>query len=650
LEYTYQIGGQLKSYTDPYGDQISYSHDKRGRLGTVTGTSFGGTTNYAGNPDYRAWGALKHVEYGNGQQATLTFDNRLKPISFLVNDISTPTAELFDRTYEYYADGRLKLVDEHPDGVSEFKNKYDRLFTYDHQGRVQDAKSGVEAHGETETDLFELPYRQSYTHDAFGHVASRTSKLWNYGDWDFAYTYTNNRVTNLTYSYDFDGRTTQADGVTFSYNGAGQMVETKKSAEYETTIDHDGLGKEAKRAQRTWDGEENQWNEWETYYFVYSTPLGQIITETTDTGKKKATYVVGAGTLIAKQGIDDEDEEHVAWRHRDASGLSAWSSGFGPGAGTMPREELDGMGNNVGHIGAFIPPERGATTASPFDSINFGEVLGDCELDGILVPCSMAFRVFSSGAAIPSELAHLQHDPQFRYEDIGLGMFRVYGVVGHRVRAESPNNQSGGGEGDVITVNTEEDRIWGWFTVNWDFEQYRLTPVQDAVGPKLGTGVPKNLRDLVLGLAADGKCGEVFEQLIQTSSKKFKEWQKKSAKSGKSIIETMYDSLKSVSIDPKRSAEGINDNGKVFLGDYNNDPRGLFATQQRFALITLQETIHQVFSDADLRKASERLYDNGKLDPAIASKVDRKNLYEHGLLSAACAKSDQELTNGPPTP
>jgi YD repeat-containing protein len=247
LEYSYQIGGQLKSYTDPYGDQISYSHDKRGRLGTVTGTSFGGTTNYAGNPDYRAWGALKHVEYGNGQQATLTFDNRLKPISFLVNDISTPTAELFDRTYEYYADGRLKLVDEHPDGVSEFKNKYDRLFTYDHQGRVQDAKSGVEAHGETETDLFELPYRQSYTHDAFGHVASRTSKLWNYGDWDFAYTYTNNRVTNLTYSYDFDGRTTQADGVTFSYNGAGQMVETKKSAEYETTIDHDGLGKEAKR-------------------------------------------------------------------------------------------------------------------------------------------------------------------------------------------------------------------------------------------------------------------------------------------------------------------------------------------------------------------------------------------------------------------
>ncbi|MCB1745520.1 MAG: RHS repeat protein, partial [Gammaproteobacteria bacterium] len=45
IEYTYALGGQLKSIKDPYGQQINYTHDKAGRLSTVTGSSaFGGIT------------------------------------------------------------------------------------------------------------------------------------------------------------------------------------------------------------------------------------------------------------------------------------------------------------------------------------------------------------------------------------------------------------------------------------------------------------------------------------------------------------------------------------------------------------------------------------------------------------------------------
>lgn len=176
----------------------------------------------------------------------------------------------------------------------------------------------------------------------------------------------------------------------------------------------------------------------------------------------------------------------------------------------------------------------------------------------------------------------------------------------------------------------------------------------DKGGPKLGKGVPENLKDLVLGLADHGKCGEVFEQLIQTSSKKFKEWQKKSQKSGKSIIETIYDSLKSVKIDPTITSYGGNAGGHItFVEDFNNDSRrGLIGVWTRFAVVTVQEMIHQVFDDRDLLTASQALIDSGNLDPSIKNIVDNfirnskdKKLYEHNVLGAACSPTDADIIN-----
>lgn len=61
--------------------------------------------------------------------------------------------------------------------------------------------------------------------------------------------------------------------------------------------------------------------------------------------------------------------------------------------------------------------------------------------------------------------------------------------------------------------------------------------------------------------------------------------------------------------------------------------------------------LHQVFDDRGLRKASEKLYSSGNLDPAVKNGVDpmiktnNGKLYEHSVLSAACAISDNELKN-----
>lgn len=203
---------------------------------------------------------------------------------------------------------------------------------------------------------------------------------------------TNNRVSGS--SYDADGRQTFGDEANFHYDASGAMIKTDRYQYYETLISKSGDGSEAKRSNRVWNTSTINWNAWETSYFIHSSVLGQIVSETTATGKKKFTYVVGAGTVVARQAVDAQSNETVAWHYRDASGLSS------RGAIGFKNEELDALGNNVGLHPNLTPPDRPANSPSPsegftFDSMNFG----DCELDGVMTPCSMAFRLAAGESA-----------------------------------------------------------------------------------------------------------------------------------------------------------------------------------------------------------------------------------------------------------
>lgn len=83
---------------------------------------------------------------------------------------------------------------------------------------------------------------------------------------------------------------------------------------------------EGKRSQRTWDAELSQWKPWETVYFINSTVLGRTVSETTATGKKKFTYVIGGGTTVVRQAVSTTDVETVQWQMADASGFSSRGS------------------------------------------------------------------------------------------------------------------------------------------------------------------------------------------------------------------------------------------------------------------------------------------------------------------------------------
>ena len=383
ISYSYALGGQLKSYTDPWGKQIAYSDDKAGKLSQVTGTVFGGVDEYAKNPVYRAWGALKSLNYGDADmQTSLTYDSQLRPATHLVNQASSPNNKTFDKSYQYDNNGLLKLNDE---SISSL-NRFDRSFKYDFAGRVIEAKSGIEATtSQTETDLINLPYRQSYTHNAFGQVTSRDSTLWDYtgGGWDFDYAMVNNRDTGA--NYDNDGRQTtdsSSDPIIFSYDAAGKMRMTWRTEAYETKLHQDGDGVETKREQRTWDTNASNWKPWEWVYFINSTVLGQVVSEATKTGKKKYTYVIANGATLAQQAVDTANNESVTWQFQDASGYSA--RGFN-------AKELDALGNNVGTIPNFRNT-RGENALTVGQTPTFdNQDVGDCQFNGTFMPCSLAY-------------------------------------------------------------------------------------------------------------------------------------------------------------------------------------------------------------------------------------------------------------------
>ena len=133
--------------------------------------------------------------------------------------------QVIQRQYQYYADGRLRYVQDQLDP------KFDRLHQYDHVGRIREGRTGAEARGQTESNLQNLPYHFSYTHDAFGNMTGRTGTQWVINN-NVTQSFTNDRPDFVLTDADgphmaagvsgFDDPWVISDG--YQYDAAGQMV------------------------------------------------------------------------------------------------------------------------------------------------------------------------------------------------------------------------------------------------------------------------------------------------------------------------------------------------------------------------------------------------------------------------------------------
>jgi hypothetical protein len=177
LGYGYNLAGGLTSLAEPtqYEAVINYAYDSIGRLTSVTGSG-GPSAQLLTGIQYRAWGGLKHANYGDGPQLNVTYNARLLPTRYEITNVFL--SYLVNGGYytvgtenDYYADGRLRYARDLQDG------NFDRGFGYDHAGRLKEASTGREARGLSPNNPADSPYRQSFTYDVWNNM-SRTGRHW----------------------------------------------------------------------------------------------------------------------------------------------------------------------------------------------------------------------------------------------------------------------------------------------------------------------------------------------------------------------------------------------------------------------------------------------------------------------------------------
>jgi YD repeat-containing protein len=374
ISYQYNLANQLTSITDPLNVTINYGHDQAGRLSGVTGSGDSAVPTFASNMQYRAWGAVKHLDYGNGRTLDATYNSRLQSTSFQIPGV-------ISKTYEYYADNRLRFSSDLID------HRFDRFYSYDHASRIKEAFSGAEARFEPATD--DRPYRQTYGFDAMGHLTQRTSKVWlvNMSSSD---SYTNNRHNPVgsLWQYDADGNPLMMPGTGYEYDAAGRAVTLTTATP--TNLAYDGDGRQVKSAETVYDPE-TETETTTTKYYVRSTVLGgEVLTEIEPENNHTRTFVYAGGSVLATQ--ESYGSPFVWWEHRDPSNATYRTTMVG----TQPGDhaELDPSGTNAGisnGVSQSIPDEG---SLAPYPSFGNPSQLGTTySWDGIRMPADEFFQV-----------------------------------------------------------------------------------------------------------------------------------------------------------------------------------------------------------------------------------------------------------------
>ncbi len=458
--YTYSLNGQLATVTDPFGDRIDYATDKIGRLKEISGTPFSSSnstgatvsvTDYIDNIEYRAWGAVKSMDYGNSTNMSQTFDSRLRVEEFRVRK-DGETNSLIKKNFQYYDDNKIKFSSD--SGVKFYApdtHRFDRSYSYDHMGRLTAARTGAEARGETTTpDRNTIPYKHDYAYNVFGNVESRQTFTWTEAD-NKTHVWANDRES--IWGYDADGRLKSTPENRYYYDASGEVVMSTLNNRRRVIRHLDGEGKAVRTSDYNYSTTTHQYSHVKTEYFIYSTVLGKLLTEVKSNGTKKKTNIYGIGGVVATQNSSGTTAQHVAWENIDpssASYIAVLPGGSGLYGGENRQAELDPLRSNVG---TYNPYETGAPENIEGPGTRWGDPFGgySCRLDGFEVSCSQAMYVLSIGAG----------DIDFRHSD-GWAL----GNLGITWRVIPGNNDApvppGGNPNSAYgTRDRYEYHIWG---------------------------------------------------------------------------------------------------------------------------------------------------------------------------------------------
>lgn len=431
LTYSYNPAGQLTGVIDPFGSAVGYDRDASGSVRAVNASGYAGVSQFASNIQYRAWGAVKGMAYGNGSAITLGYNVRTEVASYKVSAIG------MQKTYEYHADGRLRLARDPNDP------RFDRSYAYDHAGRLAAAHTGEQARGGTAADG---PYQQAYTYNAFGNNTGGTRMDWTVPS-SHSVSYVNDRRSD--FEYDASGNLIHDKSRRHDYDAANRLSSLGVITQFYT---YDGEGQPA-RVRRL-----NGAGTYDATYYLRSSVLGAVVSELTPSPNlpdARTDRVYGGGGLLAERRAGANGFEQVVFEHRDPAGTSVVRAGAG-GMVEPPVAELDPLGANLGaeDPATLATPEPTPDETSPTSPVyssprNPGGV--GCHSNYVPVFCPDFLRDLNDSRS-GTRVVEVRMEPEY-------GWKRGYGTHSF--------GPAGGGDGEVYTVTTNHHESWVYGVVGF---------------------------------------------------------------------------------------------------------------------------------------------------------------------------------------
>src|ERR1051326_6389608 len=322
------------------------------------------------------------------------------------------------KSYQYYDDGQLKFTQDQ----LLTNSKFDRLYQYDHMGRVTKALTGQEARGGAATN--DRPYNENMAYDVMGHLVLREVRQWDRYNTTGTETYINNR--RQFWQYDADGRLLAANG-SYHYDAAGEIYLFEDGGQYRTYQQVDGDGRRIWSQQQSYDPNTDQWITDEVKYYIQSSVLGEVLAEINDAGAKQRTFVYAGGKIIAIQTIGINQD--VSWEYYDPRGGSYRATDV-QGNG-LNSAEMDPLGADAGLMKPITwnPPNSPGKLEPYYGVPELNSASQGCELDGIPIPCDLRNELMESGALRNEVLVHTGngwHTKQAPVKPYGVGVFRTY--------------------------------------------------------------------------------------------------------------------------------------------------------------------------------------------------------------------------------
>jgi len=315
-QYSFDMNGNMKTMIYPSGKVITYNYTNDRAISVLNGAA-----TIATNINYKPFGGMSSLTYGNGITGGISYDNQYR-----VSGITAGT--VINLSYPSYdTNGNIQSITNNLDPT---KNK---TFTYDTLDRLSTAAaSGIWG-------------SLGWTYDGVGNRLTENAN-------SYAYASNTNKLTSanaISFGYDNNGNTTTEGSKQYIYNQNQRLIQVNNggSTAYYT---YNGNGQ---RAKKTVGGL--------TTIFHYSLN-GQLIAEADSAGNIVVEYVYLNGQPLAKiEGVNTyyyhNDHLGTPQKMTDSSGTVVWSADYKPfGEATITVSTIT---NNLRFPGQYFDAETG---------------------------------------------------------------------------------------------------------------------------------------------------------------------------------------------------------------------------------------------------------------------------------------------------